>query len=233
MIEKLNTICFDLDGTLLDVREKYYRLHSRIANDLKYRPLRESAFWALKRQKCSLEELLPDWGESARDEYHDFWQANIESPTYTRHDRLLPGAEEVLTTLLQSYSLVLITARRERPELRRQLLRLGMGRYFRYLIVTGDTPAMTTKAELARRWVVHQPSAPLLLVGDTEEDIKCARVIGAAAIGVLTGLRNRKMLQTHCPDEIIDSVRELPGLMQRRTMLGASTPSFQMATPRR
>jgi len=212
MSERAPTLYLDLDGTLLDIREKYFRLHCRIAADLSREALPDGTFWSRKRRGAALEALLPDWGEVARAEYGRRWLAEIESPLYTRFDRLVPGAREALARLTPEFELVLLTLRRDGQELRRQLRRLGLEGVFSRLLVSGDHgPSELTKAQMLRQL---EPPERSIVVGDTEEDIGAARALGSPIIAVLTGMRNRAFLAALGPDLIIESVAELPAVVR-------------------
>jgi len=212
MSETAPTLYLDLDGTLLDICEKYYRLHSRIAADMGREALPKGAFWARKRKGAALEALLPDWEEAARAEYGRRWLAEIELPLYTRFDRLVPGAREALARLGPEFELVLLTLRRDGQELRRQLQRLGIEVTFNRLLVSGDYgEEELTKVQLLR---LTEPPQRSIVVGDTEEDVWAARALGSPVIAVLTGMRDRAFLAALSPDLIIESVALLPAVVQ-------------------
>jgi phosphoglycolate phosphatase-like HAD superfamily hydrolase len=204
----------DLDGTLLDVREKYQRLHRRIAADLGRQALSWDTFWARKRRGATLEGLLPDWEEAARQEYAKRWLEEIESPLYTRFDWLVPGARHSLVRLGREFELVLVTLRRDGRELRRQLRHLGLDQLFRRLLVSGDHGGVElTKAQLLSLALPPEKRRSIV-VGDSEEDVWAARAMRSPVIAVLTGMRDRAFLAALNPDLIIESVAQLPAALQ-------------------
>jgi len=214
MNEHAHILYLDLDGTLLDIREKYHRLHCRIALDLGREPLPRGTFGARKRSGAALEVLLPDWEEAARAEYSRRWLAEIERPLYTRFDRLVPGARESLVRLAPRFELVLVTLRREGEELRRQLRSLGVAQLFSRLLVRGDHGgAELTKAQLLRLTVPPDERGSIV-VGDSEEDVRAARALGSPFVAVLTGVRDRAFLAALGSDLIIESVAQLPAALQ-------------------
>ena len=214
MSEGPPVLYLDLDGTLLDIREKYHRLHRRIAADLGRQALTWDTFWARKRRGGTLDDLLPDWEETARREYAKRWLGEIELPLYTRFDRLVPGARHSLVRLGREFELVLITLRRDGRELRRQLRHLGLDQLFSHLLVSGDHGgANLTKAQLLSL-AVPPEKRKSIVVGDTEEDVLAARAMRAPVIAVLTGMRDRAFLAALSPDLIIESVAQLPAALQ-------------------
>ena len=214
MNERPPVLCLDLDGTLLDIREKYHRLHRRIATDLGRQALSWDTFWARKRRGVPLEALLPDWEEAARQEYAQRWLGEIELPLYTRFDRLVPGARHCLVRLGREFELVLVTLRRDGQELRRQLRHLGIDQLFSRLLVSGDHGAAElTKAQLLGL-IVPPGERRSIVVGDSEEDVWAARAMRSPVIAVLSGMRDRAFLAALSPDLIIESVAQLPAALQ-------------------
>ena len=126
MAEAESTLYLDLDGTLLDIRSKYYTLYSRIVTDLGAQPLSQAAFWELKRRAAPPECILPGLDADGREQYSRRWLAAIETPAFTRLDTLLPGAREALADLRRRSSLVLATMRHDEAVLTADLRRLRM-----------------------------------------------------------------------------------------------------------
>jgi phosphoglycolate phosphatase-like HAD superfamily hydrolase len=203
----------DLDGTLVNVKEKYCRLHTDIARELNREPLPGDLFWALKRQGVSLETLLEDWDEPARQAYNRRWLDEIEAAAYTRLDTLMPSAPETLSALAMRFKLVLATMRRDGLGLRRQLHWLGIRTFFSDLLVAADyRSTVYTKAQLLRP-AFSMNGGRAVVVGDSEADVEAARELGVPSICVLTGIRDRRFLQALHPDYIVESIDQLPELM--------------------
>ncbi len=214
MDEGSPVIYLDLDGTLVDVQERYCRLHADTARELGRRPLPRARFWALKRQGASLETLLNHWDEPVREAYSRRWLAAIEAPSYTRFDRLIPAAREALATLAQRFRLVLVTLRRDERGLRQQLRQLGVDGFFAGLVAAADHPAGDyTKAQLLRLGASTNGGRGIV-VGDSEADVEAAREMGLPVVCVLTGIRDRRFLQALNPDYIVESVGRLPELLK-------------------
>ena len=208
------TVYLDLDGTLLDIRSKYYTLYSRTVTELGAQPLSGDAFWELKRRAAPPECILPGLDAAGREEYSRRWLAAIETPAYTRLDTLLPGAREALADLRRRFSLVLAKMRHDEAVLAADLRRLRVQGFFsRVVTAAGRPPGDTAKGELIRQ---HAPvnGGDGLVVGDSEADVEAARELGLPSVCVLTGIRDLAFLETLRPDFIIDSVAQLPGLVR-------------------
>jgi len=212
--EAARVVYLDLDGTLLDIRSKYYALYSSITADLGAQPLSADAFWELKRRAAPPDFILPGLDAAGREEYGRRWLAAIETAAYTRLDTLLPGALEALADLGRRFSLVLATMRHDEAALAVDLRRLGIQRFFSLVVTAaGRPPGDTAKGVLIRERAPLNGSAALL-VGDSEADVQAARELGVPSVCVLTGIRDLAYLEALRPDYIIDSVAHLPGLVR-------------------
>ncbi|HYE57257.1 MAG TPA: HAD family hydrolase [Rhodothermales bacterium] len=54
----------------------------------------------------------------------------------------------------------------------------------------------------------------VVIVGDTEHDVACARVIGACAVAVATGHHDRAALEAHAPDHLFDSCEDAEAFLE-------------------
>jgi phosphoglycolate phosphatase-like HAD superfamily hydrolase len=54
---------------------------------------------------------------------------------------------------------------------------------------------------------------PAAVVGDTEADMGAARALGLAAVGVTTGLRNRRVLLAAGADAVVDRTARVPAAL--------------------
>lgn len=215
-------ILLDLDGTVLDIRERYCRLHEDLARDLGQPPLRADVFWQSKREKMRTPELLAGWPPQVQAEYEVRWVAAIERRSYVRLDTLLPGVAPVLQRLSRQFDLVLATLRRDEPLLADQLDRLNVNRFFRHVLAAG--PARGSKADIVLPFVSANGRNGLV-VGDSEADVEAARAAGLPAVCVLTGIRSEHFLSTLRPDHIIDSLDRLPDLAGQMLEAGVGAQS--------
>ncbi len=207
------TVYVDLDGTILDVEERYYRLHRDLAQDLGSRPLSRDIFWTLKRRCAPLDSLLEDWDPPVRKEYGTRWRAEIESPAYLRFDCLIEGSRTALETLTLGFTLKLVTMRRDVLALHRQLANLSIGSLFEDVIAAAHHPLQMSKADLVTK--THRAHVrPVLVVGDTEADVEVARRLRTSSACVLTGIRERAFLEALSPNYIVDSICDVTELAE-------------------
>ena len=54
----------------------------------------------------------------------------------------------------------------------------------------------------------RQAARQIVLIGDTEHDLRCGRGIGARAVGVCTGRFTRAHLEVHTPHLLLDDLSD-------------------------
>jgi len=207
-------IFFDLDGPLLDVSARYIALHHQVLAEFGQQGLPGPTYWQRKRSRCSEESILVEVGATAwTDSYVRQRLALIESPEFLVHDRPWPWTHATLTQLRGVSSLVLVTARANRPMLLEQLDRLGLASFFHEILSTpaglrvDEEKAVLIRDYLARHRYV---ATGHMMVGDTEADIGAGKLTGLRTAAVLSGIRNREFLLQAQPDWLLNDIRELP-----------------------
>jgi phosphoglycolate phosphatase-like HAD superfamily hydrolase len=210
-----NLFC-DLDGTLLDVSERYYTLYRDIMRNLGQSVLSEGDYWRLKRSGLPEAQIISrttsDAGVVAR--YGQIRDPLMEAPAYLRLDRLIvPELLQILTELAVRYRLYLVTLRRHEERLLDELEALNLRASFSAILVRGQTnlrreaPAWEVKARLIGEAAAVDSSS--LVVGDTEADILAGKALGLKTYAVLSGLRDRNFLVRLGPDAVMEDVAEL------------------------
>lgn len=216
----------DLDGPLLDVSARYHGVYSLIAEELGVEPLARQVYWQAKRRQAALEEFFPGAtrGSSLKKRYLDRWLACIEAPEWLALDSPVLGAEECLQGLAQSYSLYLVTLRRDPAALAAQLEDLDLWPHFRgvYCGWAEGTAGARVKAD----WMQPLVKSPhqTAMVGDSEIDILAARLLNIHAIGVSYGIREGPQLQALGATVVLDRLSELPRVLGDSGVSKSGTP---------
>lgn len=206
-------ICLDLDGTLIDIRERYYAIYSRLAQALGCEPTGKLEYWRRRRRGVPADALLAGLDAPARELFSQRWRFSIESPDCLALDTPIAGALDTLEQLSRRYRPVLVTLRRNRNALLEQLRNLGFAGLFA-AILSPSTGAGSpeSKAFLIRRQSLG--AAPAAIIGDSEADIEAAQALGVPSVCVLSGIRDRQFLSALSPNHIIDSVAILPSFLE-------------------
>ena len=203
------TLFFDLDGPILDVSERYFRLHCALVTKLGGKSAMDKAtYWTFKRQGQSIAELLKSEGNENIDEkvFRHHWLERIESPEYLQWDSTMPGVLPQLNRLRKDYRMVLITLRQDQKQLQLQLERLQLNLLFEAVLSANPTsaPGWISKQHLITR--SEFSTAGSTLIGDTEIDIRAGKLLGMRTVGVLSGIRDRQRLEREQPDLIVEDI---------------------------
>ncbi len=207
-------IFFDLDGPILEVRERYYRVYREFVIGKGGIPLPIDEYWENKRNNVSLDALLK-LSKCERVDAAEFKRHLAiyrEDPSFLKFDKLQPEIITILSRLSQNYTLYLITLRRKKENLLRQLEELGILRYFKEVLTTTPTTEdkWSHKAELLKK--NHLQDQAGIIIGDTPTEIIAGKKTGLTTIAVSNGIRTEEILLQAGPHLIIDSVKEIQSL---------------------
>lgn len=209
----LRPIAFlDLDGPILDVASRHYRVYRDAVTQLGGRPVSSADFWSAKRRKVPDRDILARTGlAAAADSYHALKLEFIEAPSYLADDRLQAATPATLERIGCRYHLVLVTLRRSPSALRQQLATLGLISYFDHVLSAPADSGSGWKTKLALvRDAGFAAGAGDFFAGDTETDIKAGRALGITTVAVCNGIRDEDLLRAEQPDWIISSLADLP-----------------------
>jgi phosphoglycolate phosphatase len=213
-------IFFDLDGTLIDVSQKYYAVYVAFVRNSNGVPLPLDAYWEIKRGNASPEDILAasrinDQAPRALDE---FVKANIEREEYLRLDRLFSFTDFVLHKLSFEHICILISKRRNKILFEKQTEWLNIKKYFKSVIAAGnmsENGAVTSGTEKSDAMKALEITLPACIIGDSGMDILTGKSLGITTCAVTTGIRNREILQSCDPDFIIDKLADILDVVEK------------------
>lgn len=199
-------IFFDLDGTLIDSKQRLYKLFCDLTNQ---NELDFNQYWTLKRAKTDHRSIMSEYLRSSEDEILLFerkWMRLIESDDYLSLDQPFDFTYNVLKKLTEKHTTIyLITARQNRGGVIKQLKNFKMEDYFKAILVT---ESLKSKAQLISENVDNLSSNDIL-VGDTGVDIQTAKQVGIRSFAVLSGFRNESILQNYKPDYLETDIQNI------------------------
>lgn len=204
------TFC-DLDGPILDVSEKYYRVYYDILKEKCSRTLSKEKYWDAKRNKIPEEEILSSTNATIPYiEYRYKRIVLIESDQYLTYDSIQHDAERVLENLARKVPLVLVTLRTSESQLHRELRYFKIKNYFTDILSSGVQvePRWMIKYDLIKNYMGQDQSNNHVLIGDTETDIEAGKHLGFTTIAISNGIRNKQILQQSNPDYIYSSISD-------------------------
>ena len=204
-------VLFDWDGTLIN---SYHADASAYLAMFKEMGIR----WGVKEFE---KNYSPNWYHVYRaaglprkswEEADRLWRAH-----YAKHQpKLISGARRVLAQLGDAHLLGLVTSG-DRDRVTRQLRKFRLTTLFAAHVCSGDTPHKKPHPEplrMALRQMKLDPSV-CVYVGDAAQDIEMAQRAGVHAIGVLGPFPTEKRLRAAKPEFLLESIEELPGVLQR------------------
>jgi len=199
--EFMKTIALDLDGTLIDVSERDYRIYADILLRLGYSPISKDEYWPLRRNITDIHYILSLSGLVSEEDVSAFLKerkALMEAWSYLRIDKPFDDVKETLSRLNKEYNLIILTKRYDREVTKRQVSELGLTDFAELMIVTDSK-------EEAMRGINNLYA----MIGDTENDIVPANNVGIKSIAVTTGIRNKEKLSVYSPSVIINHLSEV------------------------
>ena len=211
-----NAVFFDLDGTLLDISERYFRLFTDFCAQHEFSSgLTAPEYWSRKRGGNFETQFFIDSGVPlAAEQWKAFQLDNIETEQYLKYDTVWPGIVEHLTALNKDHLLVLVTLRRRRRQLDEQLEQLLLDKVFSEVICAGEN-ALPDKSERAKfkAWLVRARLPEITFrgwfVGDTETDIACGKNLGCRTVAATYGIQKPESLISSNPDIVFRTPAEL------------------------
>lgn len=203
----------DLDGTIIDVSARHYRVYCEMVMEFDGTPINKSKYWNLKRNKIKWSELLPV-SQIAPENESRFLQGfikKIEHPDYLKLDTVFPGAMDAIEKLANYGECYLVTLRRNRENVLEEVAHLDLTKHFTG-ILTGhsESDGHDIKVSLIREKLERETG---IIIGDTEADALAGQELGLKTIAVTSGIRSKEFLERLKPDLIVSNIIQVPELL--------------------
>lgn len=190
-------IFIDLDGTLLEGKFRQYNCYKDIILKEKGNLIGINKYWKLKQNRIKREEIL----RMSNYEESDFnflnqWLEEIETKKYLKMDKLKEGVKETLNRWkFKGYYIVLVTMRRNKENLLWQLKENNIFDSFDEIICYGKNDSKIVNDINAKyNLTKHFKFKEAIFIGDSEEDMNAAKLLGIKSIAITTGIRNKIFL---------------------------------------
>jgi phosphoglycolate phosphatase-like HAD superfamily hydrolase len=209
------TIFLDLDGPVLECRDRHYACYVDLCSRYGCKARPQDAYWRLRRRRVSAVDLLRTGGARADEaELRSSWIELIEQPRYLTLDAPQPRAVEAITAWKAAgHQLVVVTLRRDARAARAQLERLQLAALFERFVVCDPELGSTGKAAAARRTVKGTDQDAWVWIGDTEVDAEAAAALGCSRLYLVScGIRTGEYLRSLGAGEV---VRDLAAVRDR------------------
>lgn len=210
----INTILFDLDGTIINTNELIISSFIHVM---------EKNF---PGQPYTREQIIPHMGTtlehqlqtfSGRHEVADL-VADYREYNYAHHDELIaefPRVREVISTLHAKGITLGIVTTKIRPTTLLALEMFELGQYMDVIVTVQDVehPKPHPEPVLTAIEQLGADPACTLMVGDSPADIKSAKAAGVTAAGVAWSLKGEEELRKYHPDVILQDITDLYDLL--------------------
>jgi phosphoglycolate phosphatase len=214
---------FDLDGPILDVSDRYFRVYCECFNGTSHVPLLKDYYWDKKKQKISEAEILSsDLNMDLVSTCIKDRKKLIENPAFLKYDKVWADLVPIYEHLFHKIPTVLVTLRSNPENLHQQLKNLNIDSWF-YRILSHpniDQPEdrWKIKVNLIQESGLLDNISPeeCLFIGDTETDILAGKKLKMETAAVSFGIRTSDILLKYKPDQIFHTQLQLSMFLQKR-----------------
>ncbi|MBN1304717.1 MAG: HAD family hydrolase [Anaerolineales bacterium] len=219
-LQRIQALCFDVDGTLSDTDDIYVEKVSRFLRPIRFllpgqnpiRAARRLVMWSETPGNVLLG--MPDI-LGLDDELLAFIEwLNRNRARPMKHFMMVPEVDRMLGKLHGYFPMAVVSARDEQGT--RQFLDLyNLTRFFDPVVTAITTehtkPYPDPILYAAQKMGVNPENC--LMIGDTTVDIRAGRAAGAQTVGVLCGFGEEPELRRCGADLILENTPELAGLL--------------------
>ncbi len=211
----VNTVIFDLDGTLIDSIGPYFEgLAIAFKNLALPLPSRKAVSDAVNNGEFNWDRVLPNANKNQKNEYIITIRTVVEQFMAQNDLKLIPGANKILREIsAQGLKIGIVTSTLKKNIKNKidPLKKANIDDLIEVIITIDDAqrkkPAADPLIECAKRLGVDADNCVYL--GDSRIDIMAGRAAGMKTVGVLTGLDDYDSLMEEGPDMVINSLVDL------------------------
>ena len=219
-LRKIQALCLDIDGTLVDTDDHLTERMTRFLHPLRFLFENRDVSVAARRFVMAAETPFNAWVVVADRLGVDhlllpLLDNVLGSHQHDHHETpLVPGIKPALATLQERFRLAIVTARTQHAT-DTFLENFGLRSHFE-CIATARTCSRTKPHPAPLLWAAKQMQLPIdacLMVGDTPIDIRTGVAAGAQTIGVLCGFGEEDELKNAGANLILESTAHLPDVL--------------------
>ncbi len=202
--------CFiDFDGTIVSNKKRLYYFYINNIPTQFQGLIDINDFWTLKRYGIHEIEWLNNKlnANINRVEYDEKKKELIETEQYIQFDELFPFSISALKRISKDFSLILVSRRSNPQQLMKEIEIFNITSFFTNFIILPH--GNQTKANAITQQYQIQNND--ILIGDTEDDIKSGCLLKINTYFVLSGIRDKWILNKF-PNDIIFCVNSIDSL---------------------
>ena len=219
---KVAAVIFDLDGTLIDSIDIYFRIVENALERLDLPPVPRSKILAAAESEDFRWELVlpPETLKRRENIIEEAWAAinDIAPPMFAAELDIIEGADGILKMISASGLKMGLVTSTQSHYLETKMLPLknaGVDKLIEIIVTSDDVeqrkPAPDPLIMCAQKLELKPDSC--VYVGDTTTDMQSGKAAGMHTVGVLTGFDDYNALNQEQPDAIIGSIRNLSDVL--------------------
>ena len=202
-------VFFDLDGTLLDQKKRYFMIHQELCKQVNISSLPQNQYWDLKRKKISEENILKKnkVNQELIDNYLRSRKSLLEDLSFLKYDQLFTGVFKMLENLSKKNDLIIVTNRKNRENLLVQIESLKISHFFKKILNanTQEEPRYLAKTNIINKHI-SLDDCKTWFFGDSEMDMQAGKSLKSTTVAVSLGIRESELLAKLLPDYLIDTL---------------------------
>ena len=220
LIKRVRAVAFDLDGTLIDTapdlasatNHMLAALHLTALSEDQVRTMIGDGVEALVERALTraLNRVPP---EPVQRTAIDHFKEAYSNAIFQR-SRIYPGVKETLKTLRDAGLRLACVTNKSAGFTVPLLSTAGLAEYFEHIMCasspTDRKPAPTLLRTLCTR--LDMTPASLLMVGDSQKDVRAARAAGCPVAAVVYGYTAEATVRASAPDWVLHNLTELSSL---------------------
>lgn len=216
MSHEIQSVLFDLDGTLIDTHDLILSSFRYATREVLGRVIPDEVLM----QKVGQPLVVQMWDFADDDATHERLVRTYRAHNEAIHDRevrAFPQVEDVLRRLSEEgFSMGVVTSKRHALAAR-ALDILGLAPYLRFVVGSDDCPAHKPDpdpVEMGCDMLGVRPDV-CMYVGDSPFDMQAGNAAGCVTAAAIWGMFPERELAAERPDFTIASIEELPALLAR------------------
>lgn len=213
----INTVLFDLDGTIIDTNELIISSFVHVLEEYKLQPLTREQI--IPHMGTTLEHQLQTFcGSQEVEQYMKAYRAYNDK----HHDDMVqpfPQVMNVVDALHQQGITLGVVTTKNRPGTMRVLELYGLKKYMSSIVTVADVAHPKPHPEPVLKALQELGAAPehTLMVGDSPADLQAAHAAGVRAAAVAWSLKGEETLKKYKPDYILKSMTDLYSIVGQET----------------
>ena len=213
----INTVLFDLDGTIIDTNELIISSFVHVLEEYKLQPLTREQI--IPHMGTTLEHQLQTFcGSQEVGQYMKAYRAYNDK----HHDDMVqpfPQVMDVVDTLYQQGITLGVVTTKNRPGTIRVLELYGLKKYMSSIVTVADVEHPKPHPEPVLKALQELGAAPehTLMVGDSPADLQAAHAAGVRSAAVAWSLKGEETLKKYNPDYILKSMTDLYSIVGQET----------------